>query len=119
MPEEVYIALDRDGKFKSMDDVLSETSPGVDDFVHFFYHHKDDHTSTVGQVTWFMTDDPNDPSFRMVFYKFNADFHEYYPGIHQYWRKITQCQFLQLQVSTRQDRSSKQEIQGRWWPRFN
>ena len=75
MPEEVYIALDRDGKFKSMDDVLSETSPGVDDFVHFFYHHKDDQTSTVGQVTWFMTDDPNDPRFRMVFYKFNADFH--------------------------------------------
>ena len=51
MPEDVYTALDRDGKFKSMDDVLSERSPGVDDFVHFmhfFYNHKDawdDHTS--------------------------------------------------------------------------
>ena len=25
-----------DGKFKSMDDFLSETSPGVEDFVHLF-----------------------------------------------------------------------------------
>ena len=74
MPSKIFDTLQAAGKFKAMDDALHHGVPGVDSFVHFFHNHSSDNYSTVGQCTWFMSNDPSDPSFQIVFYKFEAEF---------------------------------------------